>query len=53
MERGAIVSLAHIFIAMKEVAQKLSEAYTRRDAEQVEGLKREILKLHAEAEKIL
>ena len=46
MQRNDVSALAQIVTAMKEGTEKLGQAYEQRDAEKVEALKKEILKLH-------
>lgn len=53
MEKEDIVSVANILSSMKDYSLKLEEAMKKKDAERIEGIKREIIKLSNEIDRIL
>ncbi|MEK6926947.1 MAG: hypothetical protein AABX11_00795 [Nanoarchaeota archaeon] len=53
MNREEIISLANLLSSLKEDAGKLDSAFRENDAEKVSMIKREMLNLTSEIDKIL
>ncbi len=53
MEKSEAILVAQLLYAMKEVTIKLEEAYSKKEVEKLEGLKKEIIELRRKIDKLI